>query len=116
MQPKKANGGEDLGQGPRQTTLAAHQSIHSTSEPPAKLLTAADMRNALGGMGERRFHELRAAGIIGAPLELGPRAPRWTQQDLAETISRLPRRKRTAEPQTLADGRRARIESMKAAG
>lgn len=107
-------GGTDLRQDPRQATHSAYQSIHSPSQPPVRLLTTVDMRAALGGMGERRFHELRTEGIIPAPLELGPRAPRWTFDDLAATINRLPRRERSPEPETLAQGRRARIESMKA--
>ena len=77
------------------------------------LLTGAAMRAALH-VGERKFAQLKAAGIVPAPIELGPRCPRWTSQDLAETIARLPRRERQAEPQTLAQGRRQRIEAMKA--
>lgn len=86
-----------------------------TQNPP-RLLTATDMRAALGGLGERRFHDLRAAGVVPDPLELGPRVPRWTPEDLATAISRLPRRKRVPEPETLAKGRRARIEKIKAHG
>lgn len=79
-----------------------------------KLLTEKDFRELLGDLGERKFHALRAAGIIPAPMELGPRCPRWTHADYLETLQRLPRRERQAEPQTLAQGRREHIEKLKA--
>lgn len=78
------------------------------------LLTEADMCRELGDISERKFKELRAAGFIPDPLQLGPRCPRWTHDDLAEVIARLPRRERAPEPPTLAEGRRERIEKMKA--
>lgn len=77
------------------------------------LLTEAAFRALLGGMSERKFKELRAAGIVGAPLELGPRVSRWTHSDYMETVARLPRREKATEPETLSAGRRARIEAMK---
>lgn len=77
------------------------------------LLTQAELRAALGGISERKFQELQAEGVIPAPLALGPRCPRWTAEDLALIVSRLPRRERQAEPATLSHGRRARIEAMK---
>lgn len=83
------------------------------SEVNKALLTEATFRALLGGMSERKFKQLRAAGIVPAPLELGPRVARWTPSDYAETLARLPRRERAPEPETLATARRARIESMK---
>lgn len=80
------------------------------------LLTEADFRALLGGMSERKFKELRSLGVVGAPLELGPRAPRWTHSDYLETVARLPRREPKPEPQRLCEGRRQRIEAMKAGG
>jgi hypothetical protein len=77
------------------------------------LLTEADFRALLGGMSERKFQQLRAAGIVGAPLELGPRVARWTHADYLETVARLPRREKAPEPETLGAARRARIEAMK---
>ncbi len=86
----------------------------NTAEPaPGPLLTEAAFRALLGGMSERKFKELRAAGIVGAPLELGPRVARWTHADYLETVARLPRREKAPEPATLATARRARIEAMK---
>lgn len=108
------DGGSTLRQDPRPDTHAAHDPIHSANGSPRPLLTAAEFRARLGGIGERRWHELRAAGIVGAALELGPRAARWTEEDLAETIGRLPRRESLPEPPTLAAGRRRRIQRMKA--
>lgn len=83
------------------------------AQTSARLLTEADFRAKLGGMSERKFKELRAKGVIRPPLELGPRVARWTEQDFAETVAKLPRRERAPEPQTLAQGRRARIEHIK---
>lgn len=86
------------------------------AQTSARLLTEADFRAKLGGMSERKFKGLRAKGVIPPPLELGPRVARWTEQDFADTVAKLPRREKAPEPQTLAQGRRARIESLKAAG
>ena len=80
------------------------------------LLTEAAFRAALGGMSERKFKELRAAGVIGPPLELGPRVARWTTADFEAAVARLPRRQAAPEPQTLSQGRRARIERTKCGG
>ena len=80
---------------------------------PVALLTEADFRALLGGVCERKFKELRAAGIVGAPLELGPRVSRWTHTDYEETLARLPRRQAVGEPASLREGRRARIDAMK---
>jgi predicted DNA-binding transcriptional regulator AlpA len=90
-----------------------NETASKSTGPLQALLTAADFRAALGGMSERKFNELRAAGVVPLPLELGPRVARWTQDDLAETIRRLPRREKATEPTTLSQGRRARIEAMK---
>jgi hypothetical protein len=85
------------------------------SECVERLLTEREFRLALGGMSERKFKELRARGLVGAPLELGPRAMRWTADDVAATIAALPRRARAPEPPQLAQGR-ARIEALKQRG
>lgn len=80
------------------------------------LLNEAAFRAKLGGISERKFKELRATGIVGAPLELGPRVARWTHADFEETLQRLPRREPKPEPETLASGRRAKIERLKSGG
>jgi hypothetical protein len=78
------------------------------------LLKESDFRALLGGMSERKFKQLRAAGVIGEPLELGPRVARWTHEDYEFTVRHLPRRAKAPEPETLATGRRARIDAVKA--
>lgn len=83
---------------------------------PRPLLKESDFRALLGGMSERKFKELRAAGIVPEPLELAPRVSRWTYGDYLETVERLPRRQRVPEPELLAKGRRTRIERIKAGG
>lgn len=82
----------------------------------SKLLTEKDFRALLGGMSERKFHQLRAEGTVPLPLELGPRALRWTQADFEETVIKLPRKAPAQEPQHLANGRRERIDAMKRGG
>ena len=76
---------------------------------PSPLLKESDFRALLGGVSERKFKELRAAGVVGPPLELSPRVARWTHNDYLETLARLPRRERAPEPTTLAKGRNARL-------
>jgi predicted DNA-binding transcriptional regulator AlpA len=88
---------------------------HKTGGGHSRLLTKADMRKALQ-VSDRKFDELRAQGIVPAPLNLGPRCARWTPEDLAAMVAGLQRRELGAEPETLAQGRRARIEAAKTAG
>lgn len=90
-----------------------NQASNTVEQAPGPLLTEAAFRALLGGMSERKFKELRAAGIVGAPLLLGPRVSRWTHADYQATLARLPRREKAPEPETLATARRARIEAMK---
>ena len=78
------------------------------------LFTQKALIAALGGMSERKFNSLRAEGIVPDPLELGPRAPRWTHEDYLEILRRLPRRPLRQEPENLAEGRRARLDAIKA--
>jgi hypothetical protein len=78
-----------------------------------RLLTESDMRRLLGGVSERKFKALRAAGVVGDPLNLGPRMSRWTHADFQQAVARLPRRPAAPEPETLSQGRRARIEAAK---
>lgn len=94
-------------------TRSAPPVSQSPTHPP--LFTKKTLRAALGGMSERKFDELRGAGVIGDPLALGPRCPRWTHHDYQEILRRLPRRPLRQEPTTLAEGRRERIEKLKSA-
>lgn len=89
-----------------------NQQTTPTPSAPAPLLTKAVFRQLLGGMSERKFDELRAAGIVGQPLELGPRVARWTHADYLETLQRLPRRVKAPEPEALEKGRRRRLEAV----
>lgn len=93
--------------------LAALSASAPPTALPKALLTESAFRALLGDVSPRKFAELLAAGVINAPLELGPRMPRWTVDDFNDAVARLQRRSPQAEPQTLAEGRRARIEAMK---
>jgi hypothetical protein len=108
------DGGPTGNQGPLHSSHLSTAPAQSAGLPPP-LLKANDFRALLGGMGERRFAQLLAEGVIQPPLELGPRSPRWTHDDYLLTVQRLTRRERKAEPATLAEGRRARIDRLKAA-
>lgn len=94
-----------------------NQDGNSGATPKGGLLTEADFRAKLGGMSERKFKQLRADGIVGAPLELGPRVLRWTEDDYLATVARLPRRQAAPEPGQLAFGKlRSKIEKLKTTG
>lgn len=80
---------------------------------PTMLLSESDFCAALGGISERKFKQLRAAGIVPSPKELGPRIARWTLADVHAVVERLPRRESRPEPETLAEARRQRIERLK---
>lgn len=68
---------------------------------------------AFYGVGVRKFAELRAAGVVPAPVVLGPRALRWIPAELEASLQALPRVQALPMPAQL---RRARIESMKGKG
>lgn len=80
------------------------------------LLTRSMFRGLLGDVSERKFDEMLASGLINQPLELGPRAPRWTRDDYQQTVARLARRAPGGEPSQLAKARRERIDAMKSCG
>lgn len=85
---------------------------HAPTGAPRELLTKESFRRLLN-VSLRKFEELLAAGIVGPPLDLGPRAARWTYADYEATLVSLPRRERQPEPESLAAGRRRRIEALK---
>lgn len=64
---------------------------------------------AVLGISERKFHALRADGLIPPPLALGPRCLRWPRDELIEAVKRLAARQTTkAEPPQLVKARAAR--------
>lgn len=89
--------------------MAANHNAHE----PQPLYSQSDLCRMLGNISQRKFKELQAKGVIPLALELGPRLPRWTHDDYLCIVATLPRRERAAEPQTLAQARRARIDAMK---
>ena len=97
------------------STTGSRPATHEYIDHPPPLLSERAFRAALGGMSERKFQELRVTGVVDPPLMLGPRVSRWTPQDVAATVARLPRREKAPEPETLAQGRRARIERTRGA-
>ena len=62
------------------------------------------------GVGERKFHELRAAGLAPPAVVLGPRLLRWVRAELIAAAATLPRQKagHTPEPAQLALGKAAK--------
>lgn len=57
------------------------------------------------GVSERKFHELRAAGLIPAPLRLSERASRWLRDELIQHVVRHAPRGTAAEPARLRHGK-----------
>lgn len=97
------------------TPVGAAGTDMSCAPVPRPLLTELDFRWLLGKVSERKFKELRADHVIPDPLELGPRMPRWTYDDYEAVVATLRRRNAIAEPESLAAGRRERIQRLKAA-
>ena len=65
---------------------------------------------------ERTFHYMDANGLIPAAMVIGPRSKRWLYPDHFDAVvNALPTAGRGSEPETLAAGRRSRIEKLKAA-
>jgi len=89
---------------------AAHTA--ESNRRPA-LLTAAEAARDIYSVSERTFHNMRARGLVPAPVVLGPRLLRWVRADLEAATATLPRQERATEPPQLL---RSRIERMKAAG
>ena len=65
------------------------------------------------GVSCRKVAELRSAGMLPAPIELGPRLLKWPRAEIEAAIANWPRREAAPEPRQLL---RARIERTKKAG
>jgi len=75
----------------------------------ALLLLSEKQAAALYGVSDRKFHDLRVAGLVGDPIVLGPRLLRWPRAEIEAAIARMPRQKlASAEPLQLAKARAAR--------
>ena len=86
----------------------------ATTAAPAlrpALLTAEQSAREVYGTSERTFHKMREAGLIPAPVVLGPRLLRWVRSELEAAVAAMPRQSQpVSEPAQL---RRQRIEAMK---
>jgi len=70
-----------------------------SSTSPPELLTEREAAAVLG-IGQRKFHQLRAEAWFPQAIELGPRALRWSRTELLAALStRAPRRTVQAEPE-----------------
>ena len=78
----------------------------------AELLNAGQAAQVLG-VSERKFHALRAAGLVSEPLCLGPRSLRWARSEMLSHLLQSAPRGGGEEPARLL---RARIEKMKTGG
>lgn len=75
-------------------------------------MTAEQAAREVYGVSERTFHEMRAKGLVPAPVELGPRLLRWHRAELEAAIAAMPRRTEAAPvPSQLLRGK---IERLKA--
>ena len=105
---REAFGGLGLSQTPSKCAASAPQRRRSTDRSAGPLLLSVTQAAAAMGVSERQFHLMRAAGIVCAPIELGPRCLRWSRADLAESIATLPRTNPKPEPLQLAKRRAAK--------
>lgn len=70
-----------------------------SSTTPPEMLTEREAAAVLG-VGQRKFHQLRAEAWFPQAIELGPRALRWSRSELLVALStRAPRRTVQAEPE-----------------
>jgi len=108
------SGGSSLRQAPRPATESADRAPKSAAEPPAWMSlaeVAAHVRVSL-----RKAHELRAAGLLPEPVNLGPRALRWNREELdAHIRNRAPRGGQAAPAQLSTDAARAKRAATRAA-
>lgn len=90
------------GSGPQQGNAATPP---STGDAAARQFL--DVRKAaqLLGVSERKFHELRAEGLVPEPLRLGARVLRWERHELIDHVRSHAPRGAGPEPQWLADAR-----------
>lgn len=78
----------------------------STAHGVTPRLLGAPGAAALMGISERRFHQLRGEGWLPEPIVLGPRALRWSLDELLEAIAtRAPRGSAGPEPALLVAGK-----------
>lgn len=111
-QVQQVSSGEILRQNPRQPVAGQAHTSGAATSPPA-LLTAPQAAGVLQ-VSERRFHQLRLSeDWLPRPIALGPRLLRWSRQELEAAVAAAPRAETVAEPPTLAEGRRRRIEAMR---
>jgi predicted DNA-binding transcriptional regulator AlpA len=54
-------------------------------------LTAEQAAREVYGTSERTFHNMRAAGLVPAPVVLGPRLLRWVRSELESAVLQMPR-------------------------
>jgi len=100
------NGAASEATGPR-AHAPAHEQIRQA------LLTAAQTAREVYGISERKFHDLRAKGMVPDPVVLGERSLRWVRHECEQHALSLPRLQGTKEVPTQL---RRKIERIKAAG
>jgi len=93
----------------RNQTLKADAPSHAapvrSSTTPPEMLTEREAAAVLG-VGQRKFHQLRAEAWFPQAIELGPRALRWSRSELlAALATRAPRRTVQAEPEHFQQAR-----------
>ncbi len=82
--------------------------VHSSAVPP-ELLNEREAAAVLG-VGQRKFHQLRAEAWFPQAIELGPRALRWSRSELLVALStRAPRRTVQAEPEHFQQARARKV-------
>lgn len=83
---------------------AAPQSANWSASGGKLLLSEREVATAFG-VSQRKIAELRAAGLLPPPLELGPRLLKWPRFEIEAAIANWPRRTAAAEPAQLLKSR-----------
>lgn len=81
-----------------------------TGDSPTRpaLLNAEQSAREVYNVSERTFHAMRNAGLVPAPIVLGPRMLRWSRAELEAAVAAMPRQTEPAPaPAQLQRGRRS---------
>jgi predicted DNA-binding transcriptional regulator AlpA len=100
-------GGNSLRQEPHQSTRSARPVFQSAAQSARPVLNLHGVAELLG-VSERRVHEMRAAGLLPEPIQVGPRALRWFRDELLSHLAATAPRGGMSEPAHLARSRSAR--------
>lgn len=106
--PVTDDGGYAIRQTPRHEAPIARHPAQAAAQSAAKPVLSVRDLSALLGKSERSIHELRAAGLLPEPIQLGARSLRWFRHEVLSHLAEHAPRGGHAEPAQLARGRAAK--------